>query len=625
MTASATSERKAVGALLTAAQIDRIILVDDAFAIGLEEFVNLAVGFGSHERAALLGEHAPVDLPDQVFEDRLRALWASRDAGGRVALIDHAYAIDGALPNLVPEALSVLADLLPTGSFEKMTLKEWQEKRGKIISELATRPTLILFDNDFSHEEGGRADEGPKLIRALEADLKALDPPVPFAFYGLLTNHAGVSDEHEVREAIASAHDVDRARFVLISKQNLGPDTHRFVGRLRTVLSAPMFAELMSRVADEVTTAQKEAAFKASSLPPEDLEQMIIDGPEEEGSWPPETALRIVQIYQRSKAEQKLRTNPDVVRLNRGLRSMADVVVQDPTEPEPEPAEVQPTRAADAEPEKTLAVLEPEPPSEPPSEIGVATPASGDSAFQLGPIPPTPMATRLAHSECYDSGEHINGLHLPVELGDVFESESKSYIVVTQPCELMVRSSGRRMPELTHIVLAEVQTAKPAPPDDEGSGPPDRFATFEMPWYDAHTGASRFVNFNRRVVARASILDLCVLNVDGRSQIMPEAEADVALLPHWRARQAELAKQSRQVLKRWKAVHKQLDLNALQYVAGWSKGDPFKPDVDVDGGRLSWNCARVRRLREPYARALLIRSSQYFARDAFLRDLTPRR
>ncbi len=624
MTASATPEREAVGALLTAAQIDRIILVDDAFAIGLDELVNLAVGFGSDERASLLGEQDPVDLPDQVFEDRLRALWESKDTGGQVALIDHAYAIHGDLPNLVPEALSVLADLLPASTCERMTLKDWQEKRATIISELATRPTLILFDKDFSHEEGGREDEGPMLIRALEADLNALDPPVPVAFYGLLTNHAGVEDEHEVRETIASAHAVDRARFVLISKQNLGPDTHRFVGRLRTVLSAPMFAELMSRVADEVTTAQKEAALDASSLPPEDLERMIIDGPEDEGTWPPEAALRIVQIYQRSKAEKELRTNPDVVRLNKGLRSMADVAVPDPASAEP--TEPDPSGPCDTEQESTLVVLDAAPTAEASTaEPEEAAPSPRDPEQRRIPIPPTPMAVRLAHAECYDAGEHINGLHLPVELGDVFESDLKSYIVVTQPCELMVRSGGRRMPELTHIVLAEVQTAKPALPDEAKSGPPDRFAMFELPWYDEDTGASRFVNFNRRVVARASILDLCVLNVNGQSQIEPEAETDLALLPHWHARQEQLVKQSRQVLKRWKAVHKHLDPTALQYVAGWSTGDPFKPQVDIDGGRLSWNCVRVRRLREPHARALLIRSSQYFARDAFLRDLAPRR
>ncbi len=54
-------------------------------------------------------------------------------------------------------------------------------------------------------------------------------------------------------------------------------------------------------------------------------------------------------------------------------------------------------------------------------------------------------AEKLAVAEVYDTEADLNLLHLPVEFGDIFRSDGgDQYVVVAQPCDLMVRKDGRR-------------------------------------------------------------------------------------------------------------------------------------------------------------------------------------
>ena len=67
-------------------------------------------------------------------------------------------------------------------------------------------------------------------------------------------------------------------------------------------------------------------------------------------------------------------------------------------------------------------------------------------AAALGEGGPSPGALRIQRYETYESDGELNGFHVPIELGDIFEkvTNRRRYILLMQPCDLMVRGNGKR-------------------------------------------------------------------------------------------------------------------------------------------------------------------------------------
>ena len=96
-------------------------------------------------------------------------------------------------------------------------------------------------------------------------------------------------------------------------------------------------------------------------------------------------------------------------------------------------------------------------------------------------FPITPNAWEIQHKELYENPSYINKNHLPIELGDIFKKGSKKYILLAQPCDLMIRSNGKREPELIRVPLIEINK------DDEDVKQCDTFSRHkyieELPYF----------------------------------------------------------------------------------------------------------------------------------------------
>ena len=607
------SSENVVAELLAAAGIERVVVVDDAYAATVDDLIEILAGFSPAQRADVLGLDASELTEDGVWQERVRESWDAAERDGQVAMVDNAYSHDQELQPMESGAVETLRRLLPDTELVGYTLGEWQNKRGDVRDEMQNIPTLVLFDQDFRREEGGDEKTGQRLLNEFEADLKGR-LVADDAYYGILTNTVLPEDEHERRLEIVADASVDPRRFVLISKQHLQGDPPTFAARLRTTLLAPVMSQLMTAASEAVSNAHRAALKTAGEIPPEDMEQMVVRGSGVEGIWEPDTLVRIFEIMQRNQVREVLRDEERVVKLTKRLRTLADI---DPLEADPaadddgdavqgtgEPfagedtmAPSQADRPADGEAE----TVQPET-TEPASATRKAKPKRG----------PAPVAIGLQHDEIYESADHINTLHLPLELGDLFakEGSDKLYVLIAQPCDLSVRRGGRRAPELSHFLLAEV--------GDKGER--DLFESFELPYFK-RTEASAFVRLSRPVYTRALVLDACVLNGDGKARIDVNADAPDALLPHWRDRHVAMIEAAQEIFEHV-AKQENPTTKFRKAVSGHVLRDPFAPaKADADAGVIEWNCHRVRRICDPYARALLSRFSQYFARDAYLLDL----
>jgi hypothetical protein len=593
--AEATPEHS-VAQLFSAAGIKRLVCVDDVYAAKIETLLETLAGFTPEQRASVFDVTDDELAVDQVWQQRVRDEWGKRDAAERASLVDTAYAIASGAEPLGTGALHALRALLPSEVDQiGLSLSEWRSRRDVLIGDLAAKPTLILFDQDFSHEGSG-AEEGQRMIVELETQLRKFETHQD-AYYGLLTNTVTVDQEHERRQQIVKDSGADPARLVVMSKRNLDDELGRFAMRLRTTLLAPILADLLNEVTGEIENEQKAAIELAKTIPPDDLERMVVRSSDQEGVWPADTLLRILEVMQRAGVRESLRLKDRVVQLTERLRLLADVTAPtdaDATDSDEVPSDLEGKVDHDAATTDATNHLE--------EEI--------EEKAVWGPI-----AVSVFHKDIYDTAEHVNGLHLPIELGDLFErGNGKRFVVVAQPCDLMVREKGIRMPELSHMLLAEIA-------DGEAS---DRtqFASFELPYYNLDSGTSAFVKLGRPWTVRAMVLDACVLNDDGRARLSLDAEMPLALLPHWRTRREELHKVASGLLTKAANLPSNSAEDLRLAVGGSFKRDPFVLiELDQDTKTVAWDCTRVGRVRELYARALLARFSQYFARDAYLHDM----
>jgi len=604
--------------LVATAGIERVVCVDDAFSATLNDFTEVLAGLTSAQRAKVTGLVDNAMAIDGVWQTDVAAVWGQSEREAQVAMVDNAYAIDGELPPLSWGAVETLRRLLPGIAPEGLTLASWREKRAQVLVEMGSTPTLILFDLDFSREVGGDATTGQRLIGELEVALRD-QGFADDAYYGLLTNHVLPGDEHERRLQIVNSAGLDPARFVLISKQHLQGDPATFAVRLRTTFLAPIFAGLMVEVDKAIRSEYEKALREALAIAPEDMEQMVVRTSGLEGVWEPDTLVRLFELLQRSGARSTLRTTDRVVKLTERLRKLAEI--------DPAPKD-DVTHAPAGDVANDVPTLEPQgagaaAPIEMAEQREVDSVRTAVSAVEdaTGGDALTPtlvsVAVVLQHQEIYETAEHINGLHLPLELGDLFTKDTgdKQFVLIAQPCDAMVRAGGARSPELSHFLLAEV-TMKPL----EGL-----FAAFELPYFDENTGHSAYVKLSRPVYTRSIVLDACVLNANGCAHIELAAMPAEGLLPHWRDRHVALKRAAKSILDRVAAQDQPPSMDLRKILAGYVKPDPFPPtQMDPTAGVLEWNCTRVGRVLDPYARALLSRFSQFFARDAYLHDLARR-
>ena len=398
--AEATPEHS-VAQLFSAAGIKRLVCVDDVYAAKIETLLETLAGFTPEQRASVFEVPADELAVDQVWQQRVREEWEKRDDAERASLVDTAYAIASGAEPVGTGALHALSALLPSEIDQiGLSLSEWRNRRDGLIGDLAAKPTLILFDQDFSHEGSG-TEEGQRMIVELEAELRKLEVHQD-AYYGLLTNTVTVDQEHERRQQIVKDSEADPARLVVMSKRNLDDELGRFTMRLRTTLLAPILADLLNEVTAQIKNEQDTAIALAKTIPPDDLEHMVVRSSDQEGVWPADTLLRILEVMQRAGVRESLRLKDRVVQLTERLRLLADVTA--PTDP----------NVADSD----------EAPSDLEAKIDDDARTTDDTDKVEEKIEEKavwgPIAVSVFHKDIYDTAEHVNGLHLPIELGDLF-------------------------------------------------------------------------------------------------------------------------------------------------------------------------------------------------------------
>jgi hypothetical protein len=582
-TAELAGIREKAGLLLRTIGIKRIVVVDDEYHVeengSVEDLLGLCAELDPAQRALLptLGD-VPFDAGYEIWSDILREKWESMDPDIRSEVLrrareltdtDQVAPADVAQPGLdgdirAAQNLQELLAKLPECTFVPLSLGRWRSDQELYLGDPAVaQETLFLFDRDF-RREGASADEGLVLVR--EAQLRGV------AICGLVTHTVDLGAEQAAWFDLAGRHELDHNRFVVIAKQRLAGDSgaehYSFLRMVRLAALSNRCASMKKaawKIFEDSVGAAREAMERVSVL---DFDQIVLASSRREGVWEPDTLFRVFSVFMRQEARRRLRTD-----------SEADI----------------PTKVSDAR--KVSSV-----------------PVEAEAAF--GIEPPCAEAIRVQRFELFEERELLNGHHLPVDLGDIFaDAKGRRYILLAQPCDLMVRSNGRRAYDdkcTRQVTLSELIVTNPQEIKQGWA---------EIAWYDETTGASGYVDFAKSHHIRLAVLDLCVLNADGSASIDVQGECSIGLIEPWQRHFEDLKKLFGGALRKYRELEKKDVAAGLKSLALPAASLSAKFEVRIEGNVIKYDVRRVGHLNQPRAGALLTSFAQYRSRAAFEHDL----
>jgi hypothetical protein len=584
--------RAALSSLLSLAKVEQIICIDDDFAVDHEDNAPTELLDGvEDDRLAVLGSvwEGLQGLPPDVRSEKFKVLWRSAKLADRKDL--HGK-LEGWAAELRPIDLGArkLAKVLgETGvcPVHCFTFRDWQSRQAQLLgSKFDGKFTLLLIDQDFG-KEGGDPRGGIEILRTLQASVS--DQDAVSVRCALLTNTKAPGEEHSSWDQFATDENLTRSRFMLISKARLSDDQFGgFVLMTRLTVLNPLCEKLRGHAARVYEDALVEAVKQLGGVTIYDVERIVFASSRKEGVWEPDTLFRILGLFLRREARRRAAGDTP-------LRDLADEV------------------------------------------RGLAGPTS------LDPKAEDTKAKEIRRLELYEDGDYLNKHHTPIDLGDVFEvvknpgkkdESRKRYLLVAQPCEMMVRvqptPGGRRRPTAVEAVLIEVVKEKP------------KGAHYQLDYFEPNSEHAYAV-FGRARVANLNILDLCVFRQDGQAEIASTDQAAAGLIPSWRARHAVVLRHLASCLKEFGRLQsalapvdsKEKDKEkkaaaaaALSALMRCCVDREFGPNPlfslilapEEGGGRLKFSCQRIRRLSQPWAGALLTEYAHNLSRAAFEHD-----
>ena len=601
---TAETVRQHAERLLTSIGISRIVVVDDEYSEDrpeVEELLGICTELQAGQAAELPHlDHIDFETDREIWAVRVRERWQNLGETERREVLERAHSLeeegapedagDGSSEYKVPppiptetdvpepeagdtpdaaapadsvdtraaKSLKEILDGMEQCEFMTLSLKEWKKRSDELLANETAATTVFLFDRDFRREQEDADNEGFKLVREVQGKQGG--------YCGLISHTIPVGSEHEAWLQLAEEHSLMRDNFVVIAKDRLtgeSPDHYSFLRMLRLVALSGRCARVKSRawsVFKASVTAAQVAVERLSVL---DFDRIVLASSRREGVWEPDTLFRVFGILMRREARVGLYQDSEIL-------------------------------PAVAEARRISAI---------PEEVADA----------LGEEKPSQEALRIQRFEIYDSDETLSRFCLPLELGDIFEtSAGRRFILLTQPCDLMVRKNGKRNYDDKYGrtgALVELIV------DHATSGAKESWQ--EVPFYNRDTGAPAYADFARVHQVQLAVLDLCALQEDGVAKIEIDAACPERLIEPWKKRYERLQSFFTTALARYEELGRKQVTDELKLLALPVPSATIRLPVTVRGKTVGYDLKRVMRLRQPWSGVLLSAFSQYQSRAAF--------
>lgn len=376
-------------------------------------------------------------------------------------------------PDLSPEEFEALQKALG-GGLRKFSLREWTSSGAGELASISD-DALFLIDKEFHRESGGLGGmDGTILL----ADVVEKTP----AFCILLTHTCTAAEQEQRRVAISAERPTLKPHlFSVLSKQQdsqLEID-QRFALAIRAAFTHKFNGKIAYTVSESIQDSAKTMAIELTKQPFVNLEQALFENANAEGVPEYDVVLRLFNVHQKHKLNQvlQLAAFQNQIEAARNFRK------------------------------KT-------------AKLALAKTAETDMSFF--------REWRL--KEIFLDGSGLNNLHAPIACGDVFQSEldpPKRYVLLAQPCDLMVRDNGKRRAEVGLLVQINEVSASAAPTSEAA------YRYFDI---KGVLGSDKNwqVDFQSPFVTDLSVLDFASLNPDGKVELKRgQSEPLISLTKGW--------------------------------------------------------------------------------------------
>lgn len=601
----AQQARAALQALLDACSIKRVVTVDDSNRQAAEQEIDrdlvlaalrsntLTVGAllsSDTTRGILTTVDGDVrDLadviddiemdPPRIPEDELKELTNA------ARLLTKAQAADEATATLTEsddgeerkppintdiESLTALEALfVDIATFQALTLEQWRHQKDSILGDLS--PVLVLFDRDF-RLEGAGPTTGDQLIGDILTNRRG------HVFCGMIT-HAATSPDVEMQIAaeIVTTAGIDLAEVIVIARDQV---RHAPLDMARKIKAAVLARELMSLrtlVSGALREATSDGITELQTLNAYTL-LALVEAASREGTHDARNIIRVAASHTRRSLERRM---------------YHDDVTLGPL--------VQIRKARDTTP------------------------------HEIHLHPPDDLAQRR-HVDSFDDAEFLAVSNMPLEPGDIFravspdqllkgqiDEQTARWILLTQPCDTMMRPEGARTGNPKMFSVAPLEWIA-----DSAAGRKVRASDFKLDWFEPdRPGGDWYVRLAERSQIPTIYLDACVLDPEGVGRIDVGKSPPATLTPGWLKRYAALQSWATTKLDRLAALAENQGLSGdLRRVVVASLTGSTKElhtvtsAMDTKVRAVAFGVRRIARLSDPRTRALLTQFAQHLGRAA---------
>lgn len=370
----------------------------------------------------------------------------------------------------------------------------------------------------------------------------------------------------------------DKANIYKLSKNRLSSDNEdEILEGLRSVLWLKQISKIKGQIKTILSEATSFVGDKLDKIDPSTFHKVVMDRSEREGCWEFEMLMRVVQAYMTMGMKENM--------LKDGYKGFQNLT-------------------------HDLRLIK-----------------STDEAIK----PDYQILQQIKHEEVYENASYINKTFSQISNGDIFKigkGSGKEYILLCQPCNLEIRSDGKRSRKVfdqSYIIPIREYTER----DRESKS----YLEFLQPVYGEPKMVAELSHYER---ISLSLLDLVSFNEDGKAII--DISQTMMTHPHRNIIQKNMLLRYEDVLKKISSYKEKYD--KIQK-SDWAISDrdrikrdfshPFEMGDDKivkhpcvnpkNTNEIDFSICRVRRYKDPFARDLLSLFSDYLSRPAYPADL----
>ncbi len=576
-TKSEAQAKTAILNFLSQLSVQKIVYVDDRCSINELKEAYIGKLKSHYEDKPEELDFVNWELAEQVFENEIIALWDGKSDEEKRELYLKILTFENNVEELENSVAPLQLKTVLKDKIDLLSPSEWIANKDNIIQSLREdAKILFLFDIEFGYAPLPDHRDG----RDLAVELLQDNTITNFLYCGIFSHLFNINEEYEKRSEYCRTHHLEKEKFYTISKKRFQSDSY-LPGLAEGIRNTLLIneVELLKKDASKLLKKSfNNAISEINNLTPESFNHIIQKSSKDEGVWEMATLIRVSNIITTNRALNSLLSNSQRTKINQSLGKIRQV-----------------------ENIKT----------------------GGETPFDKTQV------LDLRVKELYIKSDIQNQLHYPLSNGDIFKIQDKEYILLVQPCNVAMRSSGSRDRKYNLGLLVELEILKK---DDFLKYKKGQLATLEIiEDISLPTDSVKIARFSTFQSVSLSPLDLTVFNKDGVSRInLSEAEnLSTTIQESWKKRYKALHKEFSDFGEGIKTFNKIRIANKnilKKSVLNGSLFSGYKIDnensLSKRGKLLEFDIQRIAHYKSPYSDDLLQKFMLYLSRNAFEHDFT---